>query len=210
MQRRLLITATAAATLAALGGCAALNTVSSEISSYGQWPQGRAPGRYFIEELPSQAARRRPGGVQATLEEAAHRALQGSGFTRAATLGEADVVVQVGARITVYDPSPWADPLWWRWGTRYWRAPGWSAPGWGIGPRSSFYWRPPPPPEREVAILLRDRAGSLPLWEARAISSGSATDVQTLQAMLTAAMTDFPNANPESRRVSVPLQRSGG
>ena len=38
-------------------------------------------------------------------------------------MGTIDVVVQIGVRLTVYDPSPWADPLWWRWGNRYWRGP---------------------------------------------------------------------------------------
>ena len=39
---------------AALAGCAGLNTVSGEVSSFGGWPAGRAPGSYSFERLPSQ------------------------------------------------------------------------------------------------------------------------------------------------------------
>ena len=203
MQRRTLILATATtAATGLLGGCAALDTVTSDVSSYGQWPAGRAPGRYFIEQLPSQAARAKDNGVQASVQEGAHRALRRAGFVAAADLAGADVVVQVGARVTVYDISPWSDPLWWRWGPRYWRGPGWN--GW---PRSGTYWRQPPSPEREVALLLRDRATSTPLWEARAQSVGSATDVALFEAMFVAALSDFPKAVPESHRVSIPIQR---
>lgn len=200
MHRRNLIIASAAAAL--LAGCAALDTLTSEVSSYGQWPSGRAPGRYFIELLPSQLAKADHNGMHAAVHEAAHRALRRAGFTPASDLAQADVVVQIGARLTVYDTSPWADPLWWRWGPRYWRGPGWG--GW---PRSGTYWRQPPLPEREVAVLLRDRAGSVPLWEARAQSSGSATDVAVFEAMFTAALADFPKAVPDAHRVSVQIQR---
>lgn len=206
MQRRQLLLASAgAASAALLPGCAALDTVSSEVSSFGQWPAGRAAGRYFIEQLPSQAAQAAQadqagsGGLQTTMLRAAHQALQRAGFTAAPDLAQADVVVQIGVRLTVYDPSPWADPLWWRWGNRYWRGPGWAP--WPRG--GTVYWRQPPLPEREVAILLRDRATSAPLWESRAQSSGSATDVTVLEAMFTAALSDFPKAIPEAHRVTV-------
>lgn len=218
MKRRHLLLATAVASALTLSGCASLNMLSSDVSSYGEWPAGRAPGRYFIEQLPSQVASAQRSGGHQTLQQAAHAALQRAGFTQAPDLASADVVVQIGARVTVYDVSPWADPLWWRWGPTYWRGPGWVGPGWGgvgwvgpgwVGPGWSrgSYWRTPPLPEREVAILLRDRAGSVPLWEARATSSGSSTDAATLEAMFTAAMSDFPKAVPQSRRVSVPLSR---
>jgi len=49
MQRRSVLTAAAAAAVATLGGCAALNTVTSEVATYGDWPAGRSPGRYAFE-----------------------------------------------------------------------------------------------------------------------------------------------------------------
>ena len=40
------------------------------------------------------------------------------------TAAQADVIVQVGARVSRTEISPWDDPLWWRWGAAgYWRSP---------------------------------------------------------------------------------------
>ncbi len=210
MKRRrfgFVVTVTALASVAALSGCASLNQLTSEVSSFGQWPSGRAPGSYFIERLPSQAAQTPPGGAgpaaATPMEQAAHLALQGAGFKQAASLESADVVVQIGARVTRYDVSPWADPLWWRWGPRYWRTPGWPT-GYRIYSPAPA-WRQAPPPDREVALLLRDRATSVPLWEARALSSGLSTDLSVFQAMFSAALSGFPSAQPQPRSVSVTL-----
>ncbi|MBM3388768.1 MAG: DUF4136 domain-containing protein [Betaproteobacteria bacterium] len=202
MDRRQLSAIALAAAVAALSGCASLNQISSEVSSFGQWPPGRPPGSYFIERLPSQAAQTSANGTLAPLEAAAHGALQAAGFRQAPSLEKADVVVQIGARVTRYDISPWADPLWWRWGPRYWRGPAWTGQRfYGMPPG----WRTAPPPDREVALLLRDRATSVPLWEARAVSSGNSTDVTVFQAMFSAALSDFPNAKPQVRDVAVTL-----
>jgi len=56
-----------------------------------------------------------------------------------------------------------------------------------------------------VALLLRDRATSVPLWEARAVSSGISTELEVFQAMFSAALSDFPNAKPQPHHVSVTL-----
>lgn len=201
LPRRHLLIGTAAVAALGLGGCASLNTISSEVTSFGLWPEGRAKGRYLIERLPSQLARADRDGTQAAVEEGAHQALQAAGFTRVGDLAAADVVVQIGARVTRFEVSPWHDPLWWRWGPGYWRGPGWV--GWRTPP--GVYWRQAPLPEREVAILLRDRASSQPLWEARATSSGSGIGTEVFGAMFTAALADFPKARPEPHTVSVPL-----
>ena len=39
---------------ASLAGCASLNSLTSEVSSYSQWPADRKPGSYAFERLPSQ------------------------------------------------------------------------------------------------------------------------------------------------------------
>ena len=105
---------------ALLGGCAALNQVHSEVTSFSEWPADRKPGRYAFERLPSQKA---DAQRQSELEAAAAKALEKAGFTAAPDAAQADVIVQIGARLTRIEISPWDDPLWWRWGGSYWRAP---------------------------------------------------------------------------------------
>jgi hypothetical protein len=187
-----------------LAGCAALNTVTSEVATYGDWPTDRKPGRYAFERLPSQQAR---AERQAALEAAAARALEQAGFTPAENPAQADVVVQLGARVTRSDVAPWDDPLWWRWGAGYWRAPGWH----GVRPYGPAYWSMRADwstrYERSVAVLLRDRTSGTPLYEAHAQTEGfSGGDAALFGAMFEAAMKDFPAAgavNP--RRVTVSL-----
>ena len=201
MQRRSLLSAAAVAAVAGLSGCAALNSVTSEVATYGDWPAGRAPGRYAFERLPSQNAR---AERQAQLEGAAAQALDGAGFKLAASAAEADVIVQIGARVSRTELSPWDDPLWWRWGGGYWRSPAWRSPS-----RMSYYanfnagWYTRY--ERSVALLLRDRASGTPLYEAHAQTDGStAGDSALLAAMFAAALKDFPaSAAVNPRQVSV-------
>ena len=201
MQRRSLLSAAALAAIAGLSGCAAMNTVTSEVATYGDWPASRAPGRYAFERLPSQNAR---AERQAELEGAAAQALDAAGFKLAASAAEADVIVQIGARISRTELSPWDDPLWWRWGGGYWRSPAWRSPS-----RMSYYanfnagWYTRY--ERSVALLLRDRASGTPLYEAHAQTDGStAGDSALLAAMFAAALKDFPaSAAVNPRQVSV-------
>jgi hypothetical protein len=203
MQRRSLC-ALAAGVVAAplLVGCAALDTVTSEVATYGEWPAGRAPGRYAFERLPSQQAH---AARQAELEAAAARGLAAAGFSVAPDAAQADVIVQIGARISRSEISPWDDPLWWRWGPGYWRGPAWRP--WRGAYHAHFHADGYSTRyERSVALLLRDRASGAPLYEAHAQSDGTtAGDTALLAAMFTAAMKDFPapgSARP--RQVSVP------
>ena len=185
-----------------LAGCAALNTVTSDVTTFSEWPAARAPGSYTFERLPSQRAN---AERQAALEGAAAIALEKAGFKPAADAAQADVVVQVGARVSRTEVSPWDDPLWWRWGGGYWRAPGWRYP------RSAFYgglhadWYSRY--ERNVALLLRDRSTNTPLFEAHAqTEGGSIGDKSLLSAMFEAALQGFPARDLSSpRRVSVQL-----
>lgn len=202
MQRRSVITCAALCAAAALGGCAALNSVTSEVATYGDWPAGRAPGHYAFERLPSQQAN---ATRQSALEAAAGPALEAAGFAPAAEGAAPDVIVQIGARISRAEISPWDDPLWWRWGGGYWHSPSWrhSYRGAYYGYYySGWYTRY----ARHVALLLRDRASGTPLYEAHAQTDGTTSgDEALLAAMFTAALKDFPvtgAANP--RQVSVP------
>ena len=83
---------TAVALIAALvlAGCAGMNSVVSDVSSYSQWPAARAPGSYVFERLPSQQAK---APLQDTLEAAARDALAHACFTEAKDAQSADVQV---------------------------------------------------------------------------------------------------------------------
>ncbi len=205
MQRRFLLSTVPLAAIALLGGCAAFTSVTSEVATYGDWPAGRAPGTYVFERLPSQQAR---GARQAELEAAAARALEVAGLRPAAAGAQADVVVQLGARISRTEISPWDDPLWWRWGAGYWRSPAWR-PQSRAGFYPYFHADYSTRYERNIAVLLRDRASGTPLYEAHAQTDGaSAGDSVLLGAMFEAALKDFPaTALPNPRRVTVPLAR---
>lgn len=198
--RRALLVGAGGAALLLLGGCAAMNTLTAEVSSFGEWPAGRSPGSYAFERLPSQQAR---AAETEALEAAARGALARAGFTPVAAGGTPDVLVQVGTRVGRSEP-PWADPFWWRGGFGTWRHSPWGGPRWGYSAQFDISARF----EREVALLIRDRASGKPLFEARASheSVSSTASAPTLAAMFSAALTDFPKLGLNPRRVTVPLQ----
>ena len=177
----LLIATTAAALLA---GCATLNQLNSDVSSFSRWPADRKPASYAFERLPSQEAR---AETQQKLEDAARGALQMAGFT-AADPKDAEYIVQLGARVNANERAIYDDPFWWRGGLYYGRyGRGFWGPGFGAGFSSPTY-------EREVAVLIRDRRSGQPLYEARASNDGSSPSIESLlPAMYEAAMKDFPN-----------------
>lgn len=187
---------------ALLSGCATLNTVSSSVASFGEWPAERKPGSYAFERLPSQQAR---AAESEALEASARNALEKAGFTPSADGKEPDVLVQVGARDARYVVSPWDDPMWWRGSFGYWRYGPWVSPRWGVNMRYDSF----PRYERQVALLIRDRATGKPLFETRATSEGNArSDAALLSAMFEAAMMDFPRLGMNPRRVVVELPPS--
>jgi hypothetical protein len=186
----------AASALAA--GCASLNSVTSEVSSFGEWPSGRAPGTYAFERLPSQQQR---AAEAEALEAAARPVLEKAGFKAAAEGTPPDVTVQVGARTTRTEVGPWAEPMWWGGGFGYYRRGPWLGPSWSMSVYGS-----PPRYDREVALLIRDRASGKPLFEARATSEGGGSaSPAVIGAMFQAAMLDFPKTGLNPRRVNVPL-----
>ena len=186
-----------------LGACTAMRTVTSEVSTYGEWPDARGAGSYVIERLPSQQAASKQ---QDDIEQAAHQALQAAGFKPAVDGATPDVVVQIGARVTRYDRAPWDDPLWWHpYGVR-WAGPAWPGPASPFWSPWSFRWRYDYRTEylREVGVLLRDKATGQPLYEARARNDGiTAGGPAVISAMFTAALKDFPKVQNEPHDVSV-------
>lgn len=193
-------TLSALSAAALLAGCAGLTQITSDVASYGEWPAGRQPGSYAIERLPSQQNR---ADIQEQLEAAARPGLEAAGFKPVEAGKEPDVVVQLGARVTRTDASPWDDPLWWRGGFGAWRYGPWPGPRWSVWAQHDF-----PRFEREVAVLIRDRSSGKPLYEARATSDGTSTGgLAVLRAMYDAAMKDFPAVGPNPRRVTTALPR---
>jgi hypothetical protein len=197
-----------AVALVALAGCASLNSVDSDVSSFSRWPAGRSPATYAFERLPSQQAQ--PQQAQA-IEAAARRAVEAAGFVIAAEGAAPDVTIQLGARIAELDPSPFDDPFWYgRLGPfhrpfvygRYGRSsfgPSWRYSYWGPGYDMPYY-------EREVGVLIRDKRSGEALYEARANSEGTAAAApDLLAAMFSAALKDFPTggaANPHRVRIA--------
>jgi hypothetical protein len=195
----LLPLAGAAGAAALLSGCAAMNQFSAEVSTFGAWPAGRAPGSFAFDRLPSQQDQADATG---RLEEAALPALAHAGFVPAAEGAQPDVLVQLGARVDRADRSPWDDPLWWHGGFGTWHRGPWRGPAW-----NSSVWLSTPRYDREVALLLRDRASGQPLFEARASSEGYQASLGTvLRPLFAAALADFPTPGTNPRRITVPLQ----
>lgn len=182
------------AAVAALAGCASLNTIDSNVSAFSRWPAGRAPATYAFERLPSQQAH--PQQTQ-MLEDSARRAVEAAGFAPAPEGSTPDVSIQLGARVAETDRSPFDDPFWYgsygiwhrpfaygRFGRPFF-GPGWRG-SWGPGHDYPYY-------EREVALLIRDKRSGDPLYEARAASEGTSSAVaDVLPAMFSATLRDFP------------------
>lgn len=186
------------ASLMLVTGCAGLNTLTSDVATYGEWPAGRKPGTYAFERLPSQQAK---AEAQAALEAAAAPALLAAGFTPVAADGQPDVLVQLGVRVTRSEPGVWSDPLWWRGGLGFYRYGPYAGARWNLMLHDDLSRV-----EREVALLIRDRASGKPLYEARATHGNNASaSTAGLRAMFAAALTDFPATGLSPRSVSVPL-----
>ena len=190
--------------LLSLAGCAGLNTLTSEVSTYGTWPADRKAATYSFERLPSQAAKPE---AQQQLEAAAAPALAAAGFTPESAPGTAEYTVQIGARVDPTERSPFDDPLWWRSGFRW----GPFAGPYARGQYTSLGWRyygAPPSYSREVGVLIRDRKTGTPLFEARASNDGVSPSIEALlPAMFAAALKDFPASGTNPREVQTPLTR---
>ncbi|HNW65074.1 MAG TPA: DUF4136 domain-containing protein [Piscinibacter sp.] len=181
-----------------LAGCASLNSLTSEVSSYSQWPADRKPGSYAFERLPSQQTRPEQ---QQMLEDSARPALEAAGFTPAADGKESEYIVALGARVNATEQY-YDDPFWWRGGLyshRFSRP--WPYYGIGFGIPTTTY-------EREVALLIRERKSGQPLYETRATNDGGSPSIQSLlPAMFEAAMKDFPAGSVTPRQVTTEITR---
>jgi hypothetical protein len=181
-----------------LTGCAGLNSLTSDVSSFSQWPAGRQPGTYAFERLPSQQARPEQ---QQQLENAARTALQTAGFRAAPDEKSAEFNVQLGARVSLDERSLYQDPFWWQHGLH--TGPLGRGLYWGQGFAFRFDHASY---EREVALLIRDRKSGQALYEARASNDGASASIgHLLPAMFEAALKDFPYGGVNPRRVTIPM-----
>jgi hypothetical protein len=199
-RRRLFALSAALAVTLALGGCAGISTVAVEVSSQGDWPATRKPGTYAIERLPSQQAHPEE---QDRIEAAALPALEGAGFVRA-SMDEADVLIQVGARIfEVPSRDPFANSFYWRhdWWFHRRAHPFFYGPGFGGG----YYYNDFPDIQRETAILMRDRRSQRIVYETRATVVGRWSSPVLLPLLFEASMKDFPTPAISPRTVTVTL-----
>ncbi len=201
-RRRTWLRLTGAALLVAgagLSGCANLNMLSSEVTTFGSWPAERKPASFAFDRLPSQQARL---ADQEAVEKMALPALQAAGFVLAAEGSKPDVLVQLGARFDRQQRSPWDDPLWMNpWGPRWGMTP-WAGPRWRYDPNLIR-----PDYQREVAVLIRDRNSGEALYEARATTDGATQGSPAIfSAMFSAALQAFPatQAEPHLVRAALP------
>ena len=185
-----------------LGGCAAMNNLDNEVSTYGAWPGERKPASYGFERLPSPQAHPER---QQMLEDAARGAVESAGFAPAAEAADAVYLMQLGARVTSNDPWYDFDPMFWHGGLRYGHGFGfrrWGRDPWGFGAGFDSA----PSFEREVVVLIRDRKTGQLLYEAHASNSGPSASIdRLLPPMFRAAMRDFPGSSPNPHNVTVLL-----
>ena len=138
------------------------------------------------------------------LEDAARRAVEGAGFAPRAEGAAPDVTVQLGARITELDRSPFDDPFWYGASGRSigrsstaataGRASARAGATAGAGSAATTF----PYYEREVAVLIRDkRAARRSTKRAPTARARSTAVADLLPAMFSAAMQDFPNGSTD-------------
>jgi hypothetical protein len=187
----------------ALAGCASLNTLTSDVQSFGQWPTDRKPGTFIFERLPSQQAR---ADVQQILETAALPALEAVGFKLIPDPKEAEFLVQLGARSS---PSQqFSGDSFYAWQGVPHAYPSYNTHthlyGYGRG-----LWAFPidiPRYEREVVVMIRDPKQGTNLYESHAVNDGpSANLMGLLGPMFFAALKDFPSTSPTPKKVTLPL-----
>lgn len=199
-----------------LAGCASTYRVDSRVESFARWTGSgsasagllQAPQTYRFERLPSQ----REGEASArqdTLESLARQALSPLGWTAEDGLASAPWTVQVAASASRSARSPWDDP---------WPHV-WPVFGLGIGSRGArvsgqLVWGPAfpyhdlPYTQRQVSLVVREAASGRVVYETRATHDGRWNDVPELwQAMIGAALRDFPAPPTGPREVNVDLPR---
>lgn len=185
---------------AVLSGCASGYLLDNHVQSFSGLPSLPPNPTYTFERLPSQA--NQPS--QSQLEALADPALFRAGLRRDDAAPR--YTVQVSARVQRV-VSPWADP-WDTWGWGPWGHPFYGGPRVGLGvgfggpfPRMDQAWF-----QREVGVIVREKAGNRVVYETRATSDGPWLDNSVvLPAMFDAALQGFPNPPAGPRQVNIQI-----
>lgn len=193
--------------LAGLAGCAGLQQVTVEVSTFGAWPSGRPAGRYAFERLPSQQ-QDAGADAQARLEAAASAALERVGFTPAPDAARADVLVQFGSRQAQVLTAPPRVSIGIGIGTGFGGGFGRHG-GVGVGFGSGWYGGDRLRDRTELGLLLLDRASHQVLVEVQARNDSRYGADDLPEAMFDAALQGFPDLVAGTRSVTVPLPSSG-
>ncbi|MBH1988174.1 MAG: DUF4136 domain-containing protein [Burkholderiales bacterium] len=194
--------------LGLLGGCAATSVIS-QVTSFGPWPEGRQPGTYTFERLPSQQLR---ADDQLKLEGAAQPALQARGFRLVDSPERAELRVQLDASVRTeprYRHEPGGAPYFvhpvhgapyhWRPGLGGW----WGTAGSGLSLSLALE---PPWVTLEVRLIIRDQRDGRVLYETHAAHDRvGAVDEAALPYIFEAALDGFPVPPTGRRVVTVPL-----
>lgn len=202
--------------LGLMAGCAA-TSITSQVQSFGRWPEGRKPGTFAFDVLPSQQVQAKAhGAAQATtpgtLQAAALPSLQALGFTALPPdqADRAEVLVQLGLdvraeprmRYEPFVPYPYFSPYPYPHGpvSPRWRAGmAWGGPAWVASMDSPWV-------TVRVSVILRDRHTGQVLYETHASHDRiGAADEAVLPWLFDAALRDFPNPPPGPRVIDIPL-----
>lgn len=203
----------AAASLVALSACGTVQTLSADVSSYGNWPPSLTAATFVFERLPSQEAHPE---VQGQLEEAARPALIRAGLQPAAQGRDPQVLVQVAAAATTFQ-NTFSDPWGRRWDPRwgpYWDPrfdpridPRFRGSTWaGRGFYGAQFTVEPPVTRMQVRVLIRERQSGRVIHETGAtVERNGGFQSSLLEPMFFAALSDFPGPAISPRTVRVPL-----
>jgi hypothetical protein len=205
------LTMTLAGVALALGGCGSMRMVDTTVSTFhvpvaqdsaaAASSASNTPGvttlqqakRYWLERLPSQTS-----DAQQRMATMAHASLAGVGLQRAETRAQAQVLITLTTSQTDHDRAPFDDPTP---RTGFWFGTAGSGISFQFGtPASSWY-------QRELHWVFRAPSGDV-LQEIKALHDGRWSDDDTVwQAMLSASLTDFPNAPSDTRVIKSDIPR---
>jgi hypothetical protein len=188
--KALLCSALGAFSLLVLGGCATTRIIDSEVRSFAGSTPSTQPASYRFERLPSQDLQ---SYAQERLETIAQPLLESVGLRKAVTEPKYALVMKASVE-AIENPTY----------SRSWKRQQWldrdgfmRLPSMGLMLEPS--WQ-----RYSVSLVLRDIASSQTVFESSAQHMGPWSDTQQLlPAVIRAALSDYPNAQPQPHSVFI-------